>query len=59
MRITFTQSGGFVGAVRGCRIDAAVLPAEERLRLEGLVAESGLDATLESVRRRGPRCAAV
>lgn len=47
MRITFTQSGGFVGAVRGCLIDAAALPAEERLRLEGLVAGSGLDASLE------------
>ena len=47
MRITFTQSGGFVGAVRGCRIDAATLPVEERLRLEGLVAASGLDASLE------------
>lgn len=47
MRITFTQSGGFVGAVRGCRIDAAALPTEERRALEALVAESGLDASLE------------
>jgi hypothetical protein len=47
MRITFIQSGGFVGAVRGCRIDAAALPAEERRALEALVAESGLDASLE------------
>ncbi|MCE2725783.1 MAG: DUF1353 domain-containing protein [Planctomycetaceae bacterium] len=47
MQITFTQSGGFVGAVRGCRIDAATLPADERRRLEELVAGSGLDASLE------------
>ena len=47
MRITFTQSGGFVGAVQGCRIDAAALPAEERRALEALVAGSGLDASFE------------
>ena len=47
MRITFTQSGGFVGALRGCRIDAAGLPVEERRLLEDLVAASGLDASFE------------
>jgi hypothetical protein len=25
MRITFVQSGGFVGAIKGCRIDTAAL----------------------------------
>ncbi len=53
MRITFTQSGGFVGAVRGCRIDAAALPADERQRLEELVADSGLDASLERFSETG------
>jgi hypothetical protein len=47
MQITFTQSGGFAGAVRGCRIDAAGLPAAERRILEELVAASGLDGSLE------------
>ena len=47
MRITFTQSGGFVGSVQGCRIDAAALPAKDRGALETLVAASGLDASFE------------
>jgi hypothetical protein len=47
MRITFTQSGGFVGGVRGCRIDGATLAADERLELQQLVAASGLDASIE------------
>ena len=49
MRITFTQSGGFAGRVRGCRIDTAVLSAEERRTLESLVATSGLDASFTRV----------
>lgn len=49
MRITFVQSGGFVGAVKGCRIDTAALEPEERARLESLVAASGIT---ESVVRR-------
>ena len=47
MRITFTQSGGYVGAVRGCRFDTAMLPPQERIELEALVAASGLDASSE------------
>ena len=47
MRITFTQSGGFAGTVRGCRIDALALPAAERRVLEDLLAASGLDGSLE------------
>ena len=47
MRITFTQTGGFAGVVRGCRIDAAGLPAGDRRALEALVAASGLDASFE------------
>lgn len=53
MRITFTQSGGFVGAVRGCRIDAATLPVDERRQLEALVAGSGLDASFERLSDTG------
>jgi len=47
MRITFSQSGGFVGLPRGCVIDSAVLPAAERDELESLVAQSGLDTSWE------------
>jgi hypothetical protein len=42
MKITFMQSGGFVGAVKGCVIDAADLAPGERQELESLVASSGL-----------------
>ena len=41
MRITFTQSGGFAGLVKGCRIDTLVLAADERAKVETLVAATG------------------
>lgn len=46
-RVSFTQSGGFVGVVRSCRIEVAALAAEERASLEQLVASSGLEASCE------------
>ncbi|MEY3203672.1 MAG: hypothetical protein RLZZ21_3 [Planctomycetota bacterium] len=42
MRITFVQSGGVVGAIRGCRIDTAALEPDERTQVESLVAASGI-----------------
>lgn len=48
MRITFMVSGGFVGGVKGCRIDTASLDDDgERLELERLVATSGIIGTVE------------
>ena len=47
MRITFTQSGGFVGAVTGCRIDTAELASADRREAEALVATSGLTGSFE------------
>ena len=47
MRITFTQSGGFVGAVTGCRIDTAELAPADRREAEALVAASGLTESFE------------
>jgi hypothetical protein len=47
MRITFLLSGGFAGAVRGCRIDTAGLAAADRVAIEGLVVASGLVASFE------------
>jgi hypothetical protein len=41
MRITFTQSGGFAGLVKGCRIDTLTLAADERTQVEALVAAAG------------------
>jgi hypothetical protein len=43
MKITFLQSGGFIGALRGCRLDAALLPVAERAALELLVARCGIE----------------
>ena len=47
MRITFMLSGGFAGAVRGCRIDTVGLAAADRAAIEGLVVASGLVASFE------------
>jgi hypothetical protein len=47
MRITFMLSGGFAGAVRGCRIDTTGLAAADRVAVEGLVIASGLVASFE------------
>ena len=45
MRITFVQSGGFVGAIKGCRIDTAALEPGERAQVESLVTTSGITAS--------------
>jgi len=47
MRVTFVQSGGVVGAVRGCDLDTAALSPEEARELESLVLASGLAASGE------------
>jgi hypothetical protein len=47
MRITFTQSGGFVGAVAGCVVDTAELAPADRREVEALVAGSGLTESFE------------
>ena len=49
MKITFTQSGGFAGAIKGCTIDAADLAPGERQELDALVAASGLTGSLAHV----------
>ena len=47
MKITFLQSGGFAGMLKGCTIEAADLAPEERQELESLVAASGLGESFE------------
>jgi hypothetical protein len=47
MRITFMQSGGFAGGIRGCRIDVAGLADAERQELEGLVDSCGIVDSFE------------
>lgn len=41
MLITFTQSGGFAGLLKGCRIDTVDLEREERAAVEHLVEDAG------------------
>ena len=53
MRISFMQSGGFVGAIKGCTIDAADLAPEERQELESLVTASGLSESFEQLSSTG------
>lgn len=40
MRVTFVQSGGVVGARRGCELDSSQLSRDEARELESLVTES-------------------
>jgi hypothetical protein len=47
MKITFLESGGFAGGLRGCRLDAAGLSPADLATLERLVAASGLDSSGE------------
>ncbi len=47
MKITFMQSGGFVGAIKGCVIDTTEIAPADRQELEALVAASGLMESLE------------
>ena len=53
MRITFLESGGFAGTLRGVRIDAGSLAAPERAELERLVAGCGLERSCECFAEAG------
>lgn len=53
MRISFTQSGGFAGLVRGCHIDTATLPPDDRRRLESLVESSCISGEHEALSHTG------
>lgn len=43
MKVTFTQSGGFAGLVRGCEVSPADLPADQGEELAQLVAAAKFD----------------
>jgi hypothetical protein len=53
MRITFMQSGGFAGMLKGCTVEAADLAPDERRELESLVAASGLSESFEQFSSAG------
>ena len=42
MRVQFTQSGGFVGAIRQCTLDTSSMDANEAVTLEVLVRTADL-----------------
>jgi hypothetical protein len=54
LRVSFEQSGGFAGLLKGCVLDADELPAAESAELRRLVAASGLETSSE-VTSRGMR----
>jgi hypothetical protein len=47
LRVKFVQSGGVVGAARGCELESASLPPEDARELESLVRASGLASSGE------------
>lgn len=49
MEISFIQSGGFAGLIRGVRLDADTLAAPERVELERLVAGCGVERSCACV----------
>ena len=51
LRVSFEQSGGFAGLLKGCVLDADELPADESAELRRLVTESGLESSGEAVSR--------
>jgi hypothetical protein len=53
MRVTFLQSGGVVGAVRGCELDSGSLQPDEARELESLVLSSGITESGEFLSLEG------
>jgi emfourin len=49
MRVKFMQSGGIVGALRGCDLDSARLEPDDARELESLVGASGIIKSGESL----------
>jgi len=47
MLISFTQSGGFAGLLKHCRVDTAALEPHERTRVEALVVAAGWEVSWE------------
>ena len=56
MKITFRQSGGYAGLLRGCEINTERLSSEEARELKSLVDQSGI---LEAQSKQSPNLADV
>jgi len=48
LRVSFEQSGGFAGLLKGCVLEADELPADEGAELRRLVVASGLKTSAET-----------
>lgn len=53
MRVTFLQSGGVVGAVRGCELDSSSLLPDDARELASLVRSSGITSSGEFLSPEG------
>jgi hypothetical protein len=53
MRVSFVQSGGFVGTVRQCTLDTETMSADEARTLEELVQKADLSTPRETRSRSG------
>jgi hypothetical protein len=47
MKVQFVQSGGFVGAIKGCEFDTAALAPDMAQEIERLIRGSGISASGE------------
>jgi len=53
MRIQFVQSGGFLGAVKGCELDTATLAPKAAQELQKLIEASGISASTKAYSNSG------
>ena len=51
LKVSFEQSGGFAGLVKGCVLDADELPPDVGAELRRLVTASGLETSSEATSR--------
>jgi hypothetical protein len=42
MKVTFRQSGGYAGLIKGCEFNTDLLPTDEATTLQSLVEQSGI-----------------
>lgn len=53
MKVSFVQSGGYAGLIRGCELNTGLLDPQAARELERLVASSGISASGEFLSESG------
>jgi Emfourin len=53
MKVQFTQSGGFAGAIRHCTLETDTMKPDEAAALEALVRQANLSSSREHVTASG------